>query len=87
MVFGDFLKVISFYNLFIYIINIAAFFLDFKLINAVKYFLGDFLKVINFYNLLIYIIDHLRLISGEILIFIIENEYKNNPHFPLYTNI
>ena len=29
----------------------------------------------------------LPLISGETLIFITKNEYEDNPHFPLYTNI
>ena len=45
IVFGDFRKVINFYNLFISIINIAAFFPDFKSINTKKYLI---VKIIQF---------------------------------------
>ena len=43
----------------------------------------------KFFKIKFFLPNHnlLPLISREILIFTTKNEYENNPHLPLYTNI
>ena len=47
IVFGDFIKFIDFYNLFINIFDIAAFYPDFKLINTMEFFMDKIIQFIR----------------------------------------
>ena len=47
MIFGYFTKIVDFYNLLMYAIDIATFFPGFKLINTKEYFIVKIIQLIR----------------------------------------